>query len=302
MSKRIINAQVFKSDTYESWRFDGRAILPYEPVSADLLVEGVEYFNPVVERGVVTGYERSHDAEDVVATTATTVRLRNQDTGQVIWILGTVANWATRVNECCDGAAGDMPQITLQLANLTDEPCPTEVVADPAISYDYFAVHSTPIIVGQKLTVVGQNNGVSFTPAAPGAGFATVAAALTWVQANWGAYGTFTAEGTTGIKMVSTSVKKGRFELALQDVLFCMTISAAQVFNQVKNGNTTFDQGGSVTVVDATQVIAAIKGNFADGTLTAFSATKILYTGKNVPGGILLNGVSVAAFSAGACA
>jgi G3E family GTPase len=81
-----------------------------------------------------------------------------------------------------------------------------------------------------------------------------------------------------------------------------LTIAAAQQFNQVKNGSRTFDLDTTITVVDAAQVIALIKDYFADGTLTAFSATKIQYVGKNVPGGILNSGANVATFAAGACA
>jgi hypothetical protein len=292
---KVINGQVFKTDSFEVWRYEPSLTLPQQPVSTDYEIEGLEWFTPFVKGGVVAEYRPSLDAIAPSADSVKTVRLRNAISGQTIWILGEASDWADRVNGCC-GDTPDMPTVIMTAPNTTEAPCPTD-----AGNYEFIVAEQAPVIVGQKLFLYAENDGVAFAPAALAGGHATIAAALAWAQANWGAYGVWSAVGATGIKLSGTTVKKGKLQLTFLAQDWCMVIVAAQTFNQVKNGTKVFDLGQVIAVVDANQVIAAIKDYFADGVLTAFSPTKIQYHGPNVPGGILLNAAVIDAFTAGVC-
>jgi hypothetical protein len=295
-----IMAQVFKTNIFDSFQFECANPIPRTPVPVSYEVVDEEHYAPDVVNGFHQGWTLI-DSVNLPSNAILTTRLRDKATGSTIWILGTKVNWATRANGCC-GSLPEMPEITLPVILESEEPCGIIDCTPVAAKYEYFASHQPDIIAGQKLTVVGRNDGVAFTPAAPGAGFATVADALTWVQANWGAYGTWTAVGTKGIKLSSEGVTKGYFDLRLQNTSHCVTIAAAQVINRIIHNGRTYDLGKNITIVDAATLIPQIKDYFADGDLTAFSATKINYAGLGVPGSLNNGSTVVTSFAAGACA
>lgn len=294
-----IKAQVFKTDNYEAWR-DGCNPIPYIGVSTDYESQGERWQVPIINAGVVVAYEETYEDASLISGAFKTVRLRNKQDGHIMYILGTETEWIDFANNCC-GETPEMTEVEIPSPLIEDEPCCDSTIVATECSYE-FNTTAPVLVVGQKLTLTGDNNGVEFTPAAPGAGFANVAAALAWAIANWGAYGTFTAVGTLGIKLTTDSISKGNFNMALLAQAWCMTIVVADEFDTVKNLNVASSLGKTVVVATATQVITEIKDYFADGVLTAFSATKINYFGTGVPNGILSGTTVVRSFVAGACA
>jgi hypothetical protein len=294
-----IMAQILKTSIVDTFKFECANPIPKTPVPTTYEIVGEEYFAPDVVNGFHQGWTLI-DSVNLPANAVLTTRLRDRSSGSTIWILGAKLDWATRADACC-GTLPEMPEITLPALLDTEEPCGISVCTPANPVYTYQAAFVAPLITGQKLTVVGNNDGVAFTPSAPGAGFASVAAALTWLQANWGAYGTWSAVGTTGIKLESNGVTKGYFDLRLQDVVSCVVIAAAQVIDRVVHNGREYLLNKSITIVDAATLIPQIKDYFADGTLTAFSSTKITYTGKGIPTSLKNGSTVVDSFSVGAC-
>jgi hypothetical protein len=294
-----IMAQIFKTNIVDTFKFECANPIPKTPVPTSYEIVGEEYFAPDIVNGFHQGWNMI-DSVNLPANSVLTTRLKNKRDGSVIWILGAQSDWATRANGCC-GTLAEMPEITLPALLDIEEPCGIAACTPGTPVYTYQAAYVAPIITGQKLTVVGNDNGTAFTPAAPGAGFASVAAALTWLQANWGAYGTWSAVGTTGIKLESGGVTKGYFDLRLQKVDSCVTIAAAQVIDRIVHNGREYLLGKTITISTAAALIPLIKDYFADGTLTAFSSTKINYNGYGVPTSLKNGSTVVASFSVGAC-
>lgn len=293
-----VKAQVFKTGNYEPWR-EGCNPLPYTGVSSDFISQGERWMVPIIEHGIVAAYEETYEDASAISGAFKAVRLQNNINNDIIYILGTETQWLNNANACC-GATPVMDSVTIPSPLIEQEPCCNTTLTESVCSYEFRSA-APPFVAGQKLTVTGDNNGTAFTPSAPGAGFASVAAALAWVQANWGAYGTWTAEGTNGIKLASATVSIGNFNMTLLSQSWCMTIVAAETFDTAKNRNVAFAVGKVVTVATAAQVITEIAPYFADGVLSAFSTTKIQYVGTGFPNGILLGTTPVRSFVAGAC-
>lgn len=298
---KAIKAQVFKSATYDIWR-DGCNPIPYQAVSTDFDSEGERWMVPQVVNGVVESYEETYEDASAITDAFKAVRLKHPITGDVIYILGTEADWLDRVNECC-GDTPTMPEITLPAPNLDEAPCCETEITESDCSYSYNDTVGE-IAAGQKIQLAGSNDGVAFTPVSDVAGFASYAAAITWANANWSAYGAFTAIKddagvTVGIKFTSSTVSKGAFKVSLLAQKYCLTVVVGDKFDKVTNNGVQTALPAEITVVDADQVIAAIKDYFGDATLTAFSATKINFVSTGIPLGY--QGTNSRSVVAGVC-
>lgn len=296
----VILGQIFKWDTYPSWKFACGNPIEASPISTNYEVVGEEYFAPRVNRGVVEDYWGvDGSVDDMPADAVRTVRLHNSLTGSTIWVLGTREDWATAANSCC-GAVPTLPEVTIADPIETERPCGIADVTLTPFVYTYTDSVPEAIIANQKITAEAEADGIAL-PALSAGGYATVAALLAAIQTAWAAYGTFSAVGTKGIKWDSQSATSGFLKMSFIDVAYCVTLTPGQTFNAVKNGNVITPLGKTVTVVSAAQVISEIEDYFNDGVLTATSSTKINYLGTNMPGGLYTGAAAVVSFALGAC-
>lgn len=296
----LIKVQVFRNEFYEAWRYCG-PVLPYETIKTNYEAQGEEWQVPYAGgNGIADRYERQTASSAPTTDSVRTVKLFDPQTGRTMWILGTLAQYTDLANACC-GTTGTMDSVSIPSVATIEDTCGITPLLPGSTVYPMAAAFSGPLLSGQKVQLSGNKDGVAFSPAPLTAGYASRDAALTWANSNWSAYGTFVAVGDYGIRL-DANFRRGNFGLELLAQPYCMTVVAGNTFNQVQDGNniTTLDQ--TYTVATAQQVIDIISSYFADGTLTAFSSTKINYSGTNKPGGILLNGVAVTSFTAGACA
>lgn len=182
-----------------------------QAVSAVNEVIGEEWLVPYFDGGVFSRYEKILQPVAAVAPTTDsvrTVRLRNPYSGQSINVIGTQADWVDRANACC-GATPVMPDVVIVDPLLEEAPCQV-LICTPGTG-TYFYTDVAPVLTaGQKYLISGSANGVAFTPAASGAGYTTLALALAFAQASWGAYGTWSisADGD-GLQLSSTTSKTG---------------------------------------------------------------------------------------------
>lgn len=153
-------------------------------------------------------------------------------------------------------------------------------------------------------------NGAYGTPSPP-ATFANNAAVLTWLLANWTAYGTFSLVGTS-IKLASATVKCAGMSFQLVPATYCLDGGTTQtadsiVFQTNATGPvniTTKFPGGTVTFssanVSALQYVLSqlMPGTFS---ITAGPTNKLQYTGLLKPVKLQLAGVDGATFSSGVC-
>jgi hypothetical protein len=302
-----IKVQPFIANNYELWRQANCNPLPSQGLNCEgQESQGQMWAVPITRNGAVDAYEFTYEDASTTAGAFKVVKTRNLISGDTMIILGDETEFLTKCNACC-GSLPEMTVITIPAADLDEEACcRTEITESDCIYELTGSVGAIP--AGAKITLSGSANGVAFTPAAPAAGFATYALANTWINANWGAYGSSVLlkdpeDGVTDVGILFTAINKtGSFSVVLDNEPYCLTIVAAETFNEVVHNGVTYPLGKVVTVANAAQVIPEISGFFADGTLTEFSATKINYLGIGIPGGLYLNGVAVRSFVAGACA
>lgn len=310
-SIKQVKAQIFQTQYFKAWE-EGCNPLPYSGVSTNFVSQGEEWFVPERRGGIFFQYNMDYGASAPTTDSVRTVRLKNEVTQETFWILGTEADWLERANGCC-GETPVMPEITFPNPVAIEEPCCETVISESACTYTYRAV-ALAKITGQKYQLEGRCGGTEFTPAPPGAGFATAALALTWAQANWGAYGTFSAIqdddlNTIGIKLVSETCATGYLNIKFLVQSFCLDITAHidADYNAIKHNAVVVPLGFTANVGEQAQtVIDVIKAHFADGTLTAPDQDKINYAGTGVPvsiGNVDADGVytPLLAFGAGAC-
>lgn len=150
---------------------------------------------------------------------------------------------------------------------------------------------------GLAYTLTFSRNGTTSTSTT----FTTIAAALAYAQANWSASGTWSLDGNV-LKLTGSSYTNASISHNLVAQSFCLTLVASDEFNQVTNNGVTTNLGSTIVFTNVADLIPFISAYFADGTLTAFSTTKLNYSGTGVPGTIKMDGVVVRTWATGACA
>lgn len=215
-------------------------------------------------------------------------------------------------NACC-GATPSAPAYTLPVPIVQDCPC-----TDPATGNYLFTwvVPNNPN--GLNIVLSGIFNGAVVTPVPTGGGYANIAAILTWVQANWAAYGTWTSVGQAlKLSATSTQAKCAGVGFALVPATYCFTYPS---------GSSTMTADSIVIQTNATGPVTVVT-KFIGGSITfsntntgpllfALSAlmpgvfavnpgvtNKLNYTGLLVPVKLQLAGVDVAGggFVSGIC-
>lgn len=123
---------------------------------------------------------------------------------------GTAADFANACEACCGATPPAMPDVTVPNLYPEQNGC-----QDPTtLQYSYFFLVPA-LAAGKQYSVYGSSNGAALAPDPGVTHFASVAAFITWANANWAAYGTFAAVGQ---KVTWTSAS---------------AVSGSLVFNQV---------------------------------------------------------------------
>lgn len=160
------------------------------------VTQGTEWFIPTVANGVLKGYSRRKSSTKPTPDSVKTVRVKDFESGNIYWLLiadnGTEALFNDHCAACCDNQT-PMPDVTVP-APLIEEPGCCEAPQPVSCNYNYFAI-APALPVGAAYSLNASKNGTPLTPAAPGAGFASLAALVSWANTNWAAFGTFSVSG-----------------------------------------------------------------------------------------------------------
>lgn len=209
----------------------------------------------------------------------------------------------------CDGVGGIlpvMPTVTIPVPIMQSNPQTTAANGDNTF---IFAFPANPNALLYSILYPWFNGVAPTTPYAP-SGITTVAQFITWANANWSTYGTWTSASTNTAKLVSptsagTPVAKAGFDVSLTPVHYCITLNASpDPVNGIKISGAVMP----ITPLSAGRtnrqaLIDAIKKYFPTGVFTTAVVNKIdLYT-TQVPQTITYNGSDVAGltWTLGAC-
>lgn len=227
---------------------------------ANMIIVNSFWLIPKVQGGKVIGY-----TEEVAANTSTPptpdslkiLRLKDlQDqTEYDIAIVNTDnVSSSTPINkfaDLVDGTGGSlpiMPTVTIPFPIIQDKPSST----DGTNNVFTFAFPVNPLGLLYSIPKA-YFNGLASSPAYAPTGITTAAQFVTWANANWSAYGTWTSSGNI-VKLSSlvTNVKLAGMIVALQLKSYCFSLAAYSTpatVNQVRWGS-----GGTLISVPAFQL------------------------------------------------
>lgn len=285
-------------------------------------IQGLWWAEPTVYGGAVNGYKiLKGDSRTNYAKPSTdsirVIRVYNIVNDYTYYLAvadgDTESVFVDRCNACC-GTTPVMPTVTIPAPIIEDAPCPDVPNGTPTYTFN-FAIPANP----NSLKLALDNftfNGVAGTPTpvAPPTGYVSAATILTWVQANWGAYGTWSLQNTSkDLRLVSTSTESAGGTIDLIAASYCFQIpGTATETNGITIGATNvsfpnifFDD---TTEPNRNAIINAIAPYFANGydDLSIVEDTGdffVKYTGLQLPVHLLLDGstVSGTTFATGTC-
>ena len=190
MSENSIVGKAFRINEFDFFNCPKDVAVP----CGSLHVQGVVWFIPTQSNGAQTGYQQRRSQTKPTPDSVKTVRVKDQVSGSTYWLLiNDNENESIITDTCaeCCGAVTPLPNVIIPTIIIEEVGCP-EIVSSVE-TYNYLSIAP----VSSRYRAVGSKNGVAFTPAQPGAGFATLAALVVWADANWSAYGDFSVVGQT---------------------------------------------------------------------------------------------------------
>lgn len=278
---------------------------------------------PQTQGGRVTGYQYIVAGDSATkpqpdALKVLEIKLTN-DAGVTSMMVGIVDadNVSTtsppnRLAYLCDGSGGNlpvMPTVTIPIPIQQNGPQST----DSTTSANTFIFPFPANPAGLLYNVLGSwFNGLLPTPAYAPSGITTVAGVVTWANANWNEYGTWSNPSTDILKLVSLTsstqyVLKAGIVVELEPTPFCFDLSAystPEPVNQIK-----FGTGGLISVDaflltnDPVVAMNVLLPKMAPNTV--FDATsvshKLTVTTVQATPKFYNDGVLVVASTAGAC-
>jgi hypothetical protein len=301
-----VNAQIFMRDGSDIVAANRIEPLPCEGT----IVRGIEWLVPVTDRGRFSHY-RAGVIQDVQPTpdSIKVIRLEITSKNQTVWIPipnnGTLADWVNKCNMCC-GNSPSMTLVTPPAVIIETTPCPSTPQGTPVYTFfDTFPQNPNAL----NISLSGSFNGAFPGVQPPAGGFANVAAVLTWVQANWAAYGTWTLEnGNTRLQLESTTVTSAGFALGLVPKTYCLDIDAndGDVVDELVIGNQTISIPQTTIETANPQALYFAVQQYLPGVQLVFdsnnaNAPYLQYTGLMVPVKFMLAGVDKAAWANGVC-
>lgn len=206
-------------------------------------------------------------------------------------------------NQCCEADSFTLTPIAY--TPLTPQAAPVFIDNGDCTcsSFYYFrlpADSDTPKAFTIKFYCNGVLIGTSST-------FTTVAQALAYAQANWAAYGTWTLDGAVLTLENATNPVCTHANLVVTYTTrtYCLDIHLLNglTFNQYVTDGFVSETGTiAISSTGATALVAQLQPFVGDGTLTAYSLNRVLYTGTGLPQALKLNGSTIATFTSGTCA
>lgn len=285
-------------------------------------MQGLWWAEPTTIGGAVNGYKIvKGDARDNYAKPTTdsirVQRVFNTVNNYTYWLAVDDAAeeslFVDRCNACC-GATPVMPTVTIPAPIVEQMPCPNVPNGTPTYTFE-FAIPANP----NTLKIALNNftfNAVAGTPTptAPPTGYASAAAILTWVQANWAAYGTWSlVNSSKELQLVSTTTVSAGGTIDLIAKSYCFQIPGTSTeTNGITIGSTDvdfpnifFDNTSAPNRNAIVNAIAPFFANGADDLSIVFSSPNyfVKYTGLQLPVHLLLDGATISGttFATGTC-
>lgn len=264
--------------------------------------KGHWYLEPFVSPTLGISYVKFATAQTAFAVEVVEVSFE----GHTYFLSGTEADYTTKCNACC-GATPVLTPIDVPVYVAAADQCPVVTVTTTA-TYT-FKFHLANVASGQTFTLSLFVNGVAGSPATSSA-LASPAAALTYANANWSAYGTWTIDDTNTLVLTTTVATPITLVRAMVNHDFCVAPTFPLTFDNITrdgdNGTTvTYTLPAAVTVSDNVALKAALSSPtnfFADGVLTTAVAGKLNYNGPGRPFLIKSGVTTVGTWTAGVCA
>lgn len=277
------------------------------PCTGAKLVD-IVWMRPLVKDGIVVEYQTIIDTA-ANKPTPDSIRIGVIDTGgnRYYAVLADNATDSVFTNACnaCCGSTPTLADVAIFPPIVQDCPC-----ADASGNYIWdwplpYNPNTLAMLIG------GTFDGAAATPAYTSTGFANAAALLTWVQANWGAYGTWSLTvSSTVLHLTSTTTKCAGVNIPLVPAVYCLSLPAdhsALLIDGIDIGGTvSLFPSGPISVSDSNpSALQFALNGFLVGTVTvvAGAPTKIAYVGYQAPVALRYNGgaVSGGSFTSGAC-
>lgn len=274
-------------------------------------VLGFEWFTPIVNDGLLSGYRNVVLNEKPTPDSIKTIKV--QVDGRMMNIAvadnAPITDFSDACNACCDNgtvtlAAPVVPQIRYE-----EQIC---IGIDNLYRISAFIPFT---YAGQRLQLgmLTCNGDIKNNPAFPVNGFADKTAMLTFLTTNYAALGTFALQLSNGgvgpnagdfLTLASLICASASLSVELLKQNFCATVTFPLIYKGYKTNakaNVVFAE--TKTATNMQELIGQLGSYFPDGLLTSPVAGKLNYYGIGVPEKILAaNGTSTAAtFTAGAC-
>jgi hypothetical protein len=260
---------------------------------------------PITSNGILQYYWYQIGGSRPTVDAVNVLRVKDNSSGQTYFIALQDSQNAGTFTSACNGCCGSTPDIS---TGVVIPPIDAEICICPDVTTTDTYTFKAPIPANPNsltLSLVGSFNNAAGTPA-PNASYADAAAILTWVQANWSAYGTWSLQATnTLLQLVTTTVTCANIDIELIPAVYCFTYPAASTtVDGIKIGGSivTFP---AITFTNATpQALVDAISPYLIGTLDSTSiAGKLQYTGLQVPDNLTYQGSDVAntSFTGGAC-
>lgn len=212
---------------------------------------------------------------------------------------GLLSQFITLCNQCCDAESFILTPIAYTPLVLQQPPIWTDNGDCTCTStYNY----RLPADGGGKAyTLKFYCNGVLIGTSTS---FTTVAAALAYAIANWGAYGTWTLSGSVLILTNGDTPACNNSSIVVTYTTrdYCISLAGLSglTFNQLYTNNVIIATG-TKTISTPAAFVTAMQPFISDGTLTAHT-NSVQYHGTGLPQSIRLNTALIASFNVGGCA
>ncbi len=177
------------------------------------------------------------------------------------------------------GALATMPVVTIPFPLIQDAPVTTSTTAPVGVNTFVFPFPTNPNALTYSIPQVWFNGVIPATPYAPG-GITTAALFVTWVNSNWGAYGTWSHIGNI-VELASAPVTSpvtntvyvtaAGLIVSLQPASFCLDLTSLYPTGEINA--TTLGVGGTGYVIGNTFTInnSTSGAQLATGTVTGVS-------------------------------
>lgn len=216
---------------------------------------------------------------------------------------GDVDQFISLCNQCCDAESYTLTPIAYTPLTTQSAPVYVDNGDCTCSSFYYFRLpedSETP----KAYTVKFYCNGVLIGTSSS---FTTVAAALAYAQANWGAYGTWTlTDSVLTLENAATPVcTHASVTVTFTTRDYCLDIhllNGLTFDTYVTDGYSAATGTIAISATGAAALVVALQPFVSDGTLTAYSANRIHYSGTGLPQSLKLGAATIASFSAGTCA